>query len=61
MLRNMEVSHAYPVLSLRKPAGAYQVFLPRSHCVPRVDDGRVVSGITYAIRHGLKRKDAPEE
>ena len=28
---------SYPVLSLRKPAGAYQAFLSRFHCVPRVD------------------------
>ena len=36
-------------------------FFPRSHGVPRVDDRRVVSGIIYAIKHGLERKDAPDE
>ena len=34
-------------------------FFPLSHGVPRVDDRRVVSGITYVIRYGLQWKDAP--
>ena len=32
---------------------------PLSHDVPRVDDRRVVSGIVYVIKHGLRWKDAP--
>ena len=32
---------------------------PLSHGVPRVDDRRVVSGIVYVIRNGLRWKDAP--
>ena len=32
---------------------------PLSHGVPRVDDRRVVSGIVYVIKHGLRWKDAP--
>ena len=32
---------------------------PLAHGVPRVDDRRVVSGIIYVIRNGLRWKDAP--
>jgi transposase len=34
---------------------------PLSHGVPRVDDRRVVSGIVYVIRNGLRWKDAPKD
>lgn len=34
---------------------------PRSHGTPRVDDRHVISGILYAIRHGLQWKDVPAE
>lgn len=30
-----------------------------SQGVPRVDDRRIVSGITFVIRNGLRRRDAP--
>src|ERR1700755_629870 len=33
---------------------------PRSHVKPRVDDRRVISGIIYVIRNGLRWKDAPQ-
>lgn len=33
---------------------------PLAHGVPRVDDRRVVSGIIYVIRDGLRWKDAPK-
>ena len=33
---------------------------PRSHGVERVDDLRVISGIIYVIRNGLRWKDAPK-
>ena len=32
---------------------------PLSHGVPRVDDRRVVSGIIFVIRNGLRWRDAP--
>ena len=32
---------------------------PLSHGVPRVDDRKVVSGIIYVIRNGLRWRDAP--
>jgi transposase len=32
---------------------------PLSHGIPRVDDRRVLSGIIYVIRDGLRWRDAP--
>jgi hypothetical protein len=34
-------------------------FFPLSHGVPRVDDRRVLSGIIFINRNGLRRRDAP--
>jgi putative transposase len=34
-------------------------FILRTRGIPRVDDRRVVSGIIYVIRNGLRRRDAP--
>ena len=36
-------------------------YFPLSHGVPRVDDRRVVSGIVFVIRNGLRWRDAPRE
>ena len=36
-------------------------FFPLSHGVPRVDDRRVLSGIIFVIRNGLRWRDAPRE
>ena len=36
-------------------------YFPLSHGVPRVDDRRVISGIIYVIRNGLRWRDAPRE
>ena len=35
-------------------------YFPLSHGVPRVDDRRVISGIIFVIRNGLRWRDAPE-
>ena len=35
-------------------------YFPLSHGVPRVDDRRVVSGIIFVIRNGLRWRDAPQ-
>jgi transposase len=32
---------------------------PRSHGIPRVDDQRVLSGIVFVIKSGLRWRDAP--
>ncbi len=34
---------------------------PLSHGVPRVDDRRVISGIVFVIRNGLRWRDAPKD
>jgi transposase len=34
-------------------------FFPLSHGIPSVDDRRVVSGIVFIIRNGLRWRDAP--
>jgi putative transposase len=34
---------------------------PLSHGVARVDDRRVISGIVFVIRNGLRWRDAPKE
>ena len=36
-------------------------FFPLSHGIPRVDDRRVISGIVFVIRNGLRWRDAPRE
>ena len=35
-------------------------FFPHSHGVARVDDRRVISGIVFVIRNGLRWRDAPQ-
>ena len=34
-------------------------YFPLSHGIPRVDDRRIVSGIVFVIRNGLRWRDAP--
>lgn len=36
-------------------------YFPLSHGVPRVDDRKVISGIVFVIRNGLRWRDAPQE
>jgi transposase len=36
-------------------------YSPKSHSVPRVDDRRVLSGIIFINRNGLRCQDAPAE
>lgn len=38
-----------------------QPFFPKSHGKPRVDDLRVLSGIIFVNRNGLRWCDAPRE
>ena len=35
-------------------------YFPLSHGVPRVDDRRVISGIIFVIRNGVRWRDAPK-
>ena len=41
--------------------GRMAPYFPLSHGVPRVDDRRVLSGILFVIRNGLRWRDAPRE
>src|SRR5271170_7783090 len=34
-------------------------FFPLSHGIPRVDDRRIISGIVFVIKNGLRWRDAP--
>src|SRR5205085_11256304 len=36
-------------------------YFPLSHGVPRVDDRRIISGIIFVIRNGLRWRDVPAE
>jgi putative transposase len=36
-------------------------YFPLSHGMPRVDDRRIISGIIFVIRNGLRWRDAPAE
>lgn len=36
-------------------------YFPLSHRVPRVDDRRIISGIIFVIRNGVRWRDAPAE
>ena len=36
-------------------------YFPLSHGVPRVDDRRIISGIIFVIKNGLRWRDAPAE
>ena len=36
-------------------------YFPLSHGVPRVDDRRIISGIIFVLRNGLRWRDAPAE
>jgi transposase len=36
-------------------------YFPRSHGKPRVDDRRVLSGIIFVNRNGLRWRDAPKD
>ena len=36
-------------------------YFPLPHGVPRVDDRRIISGIIFVIRNGLRWRDAPAE
>ncbi len=38
-----------------------QPYFPKSHGKPRVDDRRVLSGIIFVNRNGLRWRDAPRE
>jgi hypothetical protein len=58
LITNADLEHA----SLRGLDDAEAVFnFPLSHGVPRVDDRRVISGIIFVIRNGLRWCETPAE
>jgi len=36
-------------------------YFPLAHGIPRVDDKKVISGIIFVIRNGLRWRDAPKQ
>ena len=36
-------------------------YFPLSHGVPRVDDRRIISGIIFVLKNGLRWRDAPKD
>ena len=50
-------------LILLSPAQMQRIapYFPLSHGIPRVDDRKIVSGIIFVIRNGLRWRDAPKE
>lgn len=46
-------------LLTRQQSNRIKPYFPVSHGIPHVDDRRVISGIIYGIRYGLRWKDAP--
>jgi len=42
------------------PIARLKPFFPKSHDKPRVDEKRVLSGIIFINRNGLRWRDAPE-
>ena len=36
-------------------------YFPLSHGIPRIEDRRVISGIIFVIRNGLRWRDAPKD
>ena len=44
-----------------KQMARIEPFFPLAHGVPRVDDRRVLSGIVFVIRNGLRWRDAPKD
>jgi putative transposase len=50
-------------LILLSPAQMRRIapYFPLSHGIPRVDDRKIVSGIIFMIRNGLRWRDAPKE
>jgi transposase len=48
-----------PFLLTLAQMGRIRPHIPRSRGIPRVDDRRVLSGIIFVIKGGLRWRDAP--
>lgn len=40
---------------------SFALFFLRSRGIPRKDDQKIISGIIYVLKFGLRWKDAPKE
>ena len=49
------------ILLSRAQMRRIEPYFPLSHGIPRVDDRRVISGIIFVIRNGLRWRDVPRE
>ena len=49
------------VLTELSSIGASPAAFPKSHDIPRVDDRRILSGIIFMNRNGLRWRDTPAE
>ena len=49
----------HPYLPSEAQMRQIELFSPLSHGIPRVDDRRIVSAITFVIKNGLRWRDAP--
>ena len=58
-LRGCNVSNLYWLSE--EHMGRLRPYFPKSHGMPRVDDQRVLSGIIFINRNGLRWCDAPKE
>ena len=46
---------------IRAQPGRFEWYFARSHGSPRVDDLRVISGISHVLRNGLRWREAPQK
>lgn len=53
------MSHLYELTDEQMPR--LETYFPKSHGKKRVDDRRVLSGIIFVNRNGLRRRDAPKD
>ncbi|MDB5381855.1 MAG: Transposase [Rhodospirillales bacterium] len=50
---------SYPLVLSSAQMRRIRPYFPLSHGIPRVDDRRVLSGIIFVIKGGLRWRDAP--
>ena len=50
-----------PYLISKEHLSIIRPYFPLAHGVPRVCDRRVISGIIYVLKNGLRWRDAPKE
>ena len=56
-----ETEYERSVLADGRADGTLSPYFPKSHGKPRVDDRRVLSGIIFVNRNGLRWREAPRE